>query len=606
MPQIYQYSVAVLIGVALFGAILGLMRLFYTRRLRDAQSVIRKLEGAAARDLAAKDLPEKELGEEQALASRPALYGIPYLAWIMTALVIPAAFLILFFENLVSPYQPPLIGKEARITYRAPTSFSAQGQSFARHEILVPSGKLVTASDRSLILQALRERTHVGQGRIVGTLLIVTVFIVILIYHINILYPTSIEKNKNLILIYLTVLLVLVCAKVSLLYDLFSPYLIPVPFAGMIITILINRRIVPLTMLITLILVFLGAQFDFGLFLVLLSGGLVTGSWMRYARRRSELMWASFLVGLVMLLVFCCESILSRGDLSFSFPGALASLSNGVVSGLLTLIFLPLFELVFDFASPFRLMELLDLNTPVLKEFFFKAPGSYQHSMGVANIAESVANEIGVNSLLVRVGAYYHDIGKMFSPQYFIENQMEGPDLHNALGPVASAAVIRSHVILGVRLARQIGLPTAVVDFISEHHGTSTIDYFYYKSKQLESEIKSERIFKHPGPKPRSKETAIVMIVDSVEAAFRVVKERDEESIRQLVNRIAERKLEQGELDQSRLTVGELKKIVNVLTHILKSSSHQRIAYPSDQESELKPASSLRVVSGRGSPEDRP
>jgi hypothetical protein len=223
--------------------------------------------------------------------------------------------------------------------------------------------------------------------------------------------------------------------------------------------------------------------------------------------------------------------------------------------------------------------------------------------MAVANISESVANEIGANSLLVRVGSYYHDIGKMFSPEFFIENQVAGENLHESLGLVASAAIIRSHVTRGVQLARQIGLPGAVEDFIPQHHGTSTIDYFYHKSKQLESEIKSERVFKYPGPKPQSRETAVVMIVDSCEAACRVVESRDDQTIRNLVSRIVQRKLEQGELDQSGLTIGELKKIEDTVTHILKSTGHHRIAYPSDSGSPREEESrnpSLRVVSRRG------
>ena len=608
MADIHQYWVAILAGVAVFGAVLGFLRLRHARQLRSAEGAIRKLEGAAVKDLERKALPEKELHEEEIFPARPSLYGIPYLAWIITSLVIPSAFLILFFENLTSPYTPPRTRTEAWISYRAPAAFQVQGRSFARHELLVPKGKLVTESDRRLVQEALRNRESVGAEKVLGTLLILTIFTLILLYHINILYPTSTEKNKNLILIYLTILIVLVCAKISLFYEVFSPYLIPVPWAGMMITVLINRRIVPLIMLITLIFVSLASQFDFGLFLVLLSGGLVSGSWVRQARRRSELMAASLMVGLVMVFVFFCESILTGDQFFVALPNAVASLSNGIIAAFLTLIFLPIFERLFDFASPFRLMELLDLNAPVLKELFFKAPGTYQHSMAVANIAENVANEIDANGLLVRVGAYYHDVGKMFNPQYFIENGVGGEDQHKDLGLVASAAVLRSHVILGVQLARQIGLPGAVEDFIPQHHGTSTIDYFYYKSKQLESEIKSERVFKYPGPKPQSRETAIVMIVDSCEAACRVLESRDEEAIRELVHRIVDRKLEQGELDQSGLTIGELKKIEDILTHILKSAGHQRIAYPSDEEPARKESegSKLRVVSQRGAAETEP
>ncbi len=605
MTGIYTYSVAILMGVAVFGAILGLMRLFHNRRLHSAQGVIQRLGNTALRDLGEQALPDKELREEELVPVRPSLFGIPYVAWISTSLFIPSAFLIIFFANLVYSYGPPDTGSVAWIAYRAPAAFQAQGRSLVRHELLIPKGKRITESDRLLVEEALRNRFNVPPGEVLGTLLILSVFIFILLYHINILYPTGTEKNKNLILIYLTILIVLVGAKISLFYGMFSPYLIPLPWAGMVITVFVNRRLVPLTMLITLIFVFLQAPFEFGLFLVLLSGGLVSGSWVRQARRRDELMFASLLVGLVMGGVFLCQSILNGHQLSFVLPDAVASLSNGVVAGFLTLLTLPAFERLFDFASPFRLMELLDLNTPVLSELFLKAPGTYQHTMAVASIAGKVANEIGANGLLVRVGAYYHDIGKMFNPQYFIENQVGEEDQHDELGPVASAAVIRSHVTLGIRLARRIGLPGPVEDFIPEHHGTSTIEFFYHKSRQQQSQIKSERVFKYSGPKPQSKETAVLMIVDSCEAACRVLKSRDEEEVRKLVSRMAYGKLEQREFDESGLTIGELQKIIDLLTDILQSAGHQRIAYPSDKQSRADESrqSKLRIVSQLGGSE---
>jgi len=605
MTGIYTYSVAILMGVAVFGAILGLMRLFHNRRLHSAQGVIQRLGNTALRDLGEQALPDKELREEELVPVRPSLFGIPYVAWISTSLFIPSAFLIIFFANLVYSYGPPDTGSVAWIAYRAPAAFQAQGRSLVRHELLIPKGKRITESDRLLVEEALRNRFNVPPGEVLGTLLILSVFIFILLYHINILYPTGTEKNKNLILIYLTILIVLVGAKISLFYGMFSPYLIPLPWAGMVITVFVNRRLVPLTMLITLIFVFLQAPFEFGLFLVLLSGGLVSGSWVRQARRRDELMFASLLVGLVMGGVFLCQSILNGHQLSFVLPDAVASLSNGVVAGFLTLLTLPAFERLFDFASPFRLMELLDLNTPVLSELFLKAPGTYQHTMAVASIAGKVANEIGANGLLVRVGAYYHDIGKMFNPQYFIENQVGEEDQHDELGPVASAAVIRSHVTLGIRLARRIGLPGPVEDFIPEHHGTSTIEFFYHKSRQQQSQIKSERVFKYSGPKPQSKETAVLMIVDSCEAACRVLKSRDEEEVRKLVSRMAYGKLEQREFDESGLTIGELQKIIDLLTDILQSAGHQRIAYPSDKQSKADESrqSKLRIVSQLGGSE---
>jgi cyclic-di-AMP phosphodiesterase PgpH len=586
MNGISSYVLVIIIAVGVFGALLGVLRLFYARRLQSAAGTIKRFEGKAAGDSQKAETSEKELRLEEDLRPARSLYGIPYLAWILTATVIPLAVLIVFFENLGPPYGVPAEGERAGITYRAPAGFATDEHLFGRHDVLIPKGKTVSAEDRQLVVTALANRRAVSAEQAGGTLVLLAAFCFILLYHMNILYPTSTEKNKNLILIYLTILIVMACAKLALFYELFSPYLIPVPWAGMIITIFINRRIVPLVMLVTLIFVSILSGFDFGLFLVLLSGGLLSGSFVRQARKRSQVMLASFLVGAVMAVIAVCYTMLTAAPTALTTQ-VTASFVNGVISGLLVLITLPFLEILFDLASPFRLMELLDMNTPLLKEFFFKAPGTYQHTMVVANLAEAVANKVDANGLLVRVGAYYHDIGKLFNPQYFIENQVSDQNPHDALGPVASAAMVRSHVILGMKLARQIGLPKVVRDFIPEHHGTSTIDYFYYKSKQLDSEMKSERIFKYPGPRPRSKETAILMIVDSVEAAFRVVEGRDEKTIRELVSKIANRKLQQGELDHSTLTIGELKKIIDVLTILLKSSIHQRVTYPSQEQIEL-------------------
>jgi len=588
VTDISTYALAIILGVGIFGALLGGLRFLYARRVRSAARAIRKLEVREPDFQRVEGGDEADFPEEEDLIRGPALYGIPYLAWILTSVLIPAAFGIMFLQNLVGPYPVPTVGEETWFVYRAPSRFVFEGRTFAKDAVLIARHKPVEQADVRLVQAALRHKHRVDRGEAWGTLLLLAIFCTILLYHINILYPSSTEKNRNLILIYLVLLVVLWTAKIASFYGLFSPYLIPVPWAGMLIAIFINRRIVPLTMLITVIFVAIATGFDYQVFLTLLAGGLLPGAWVRKARKRSQVMLEAMVLGIVMVSVSICFSLVAGRPVSVLSPEIVASFFNGLISALMVLVFLPFIELLLDLASPFRLMELLDLNTPLLKEFFFKAPGTYQHTMVVANIAEAVANEIGANGLLVRVGAYYHDIGKIFHPEYFIENQSEGNNPHDRLGPVASAAAVRSHVILGVKLARQIGLPRIVIDFIPEHHGTATIDYFYYKSKQLESEIKSEKLFKYPGPRPQSRETAILMIVDSVEAAFRVVQSRDQETIRDLVRKIANRKMEQGELDRSGLTIGELKKVIDTLTHILKSSAHPRVKYPGNEQIEEK------------------
>src|SRR5690606_34025167 len=380
MTSISSYALTILIVVALFGLMLGLIRLRQEQRLRSASDEIEELQKTSLKDI-------QKLRDEEARPVRPVLLGIPYLAYILTSFVILASFFILFMENLIVPYPLPEVGNRYWYSYKAPTEFQIQGRTVERRETLVERGEEVTYWDRQLIQTALESRGGVGGKRVAGVILLLTIFFFILLYHINILYPTATDKNKYLILIYAGILTMLACAKMALFYDLFSPYLIPLPLAGMLITILVNRRIVPLIMLITVIVILLDSRIDYSTFLVLLAGGLVSGGRVKRARKRSELMFAALLVGSIMVLVFFCYRLVAQEAVSLMDPDLIASFSNGIISGLLVLIVLPVLEMIFDFASPFRLMELLDLNAPVLKDFFFRAPGTYQHSMVVANIS---------------------------------------------------------------------------------------------------------------------------------------------------------------------------------------------------------------------------
>ena len=548
------------------------------RRRRQNQIVEGAVASLEERARAQDPAVERSRAEEEKSLRKPSFYRVPALALILTSVAILVALAVLFAENWLLPYPLPEIGRSYQFSYRAPVEFVWEGTRIQRRQLLLPAGTRTTANHRLRIEAARDHRHQLDLRALAGTALLLAMFFLVLLYHMNIIFPRSTEKNKLLLLLYLAMLAMMMVAKASIFYGVLSPYLIPIPFAGMLITVFLNRKIVPLTVLMTCILVVLEAGFEMHLFLVLLAGGLVSGTWMRRARHRNEVMLAALGVGIIMALTWAALQMVDP-TAEISLQGMGIPFLNGIVSGLLLMIALPLLESIFDLASPFRLMELLDLNTPLLKRLFFAAPGTYQHSMAVANMAEMVASQIGANDLLVRAGSYYHDIGKIFSPQHFVENQ-GGDNPHDEMGPVASAAVIRSHVILGLQLGRRVGLPSVILDFVAEHHGTSTIDYFFHKARSLESEIRSERIFKYPGPRPRSKETAIVMLVDSTEAASRTLQQRDEESIRKLVEGIVQRKLAQGQLDESGLTLGELKTISENLAHILKTVAHQRIDYP--------------------------
>ena len=253
-----------------------------------------------------------------------------------------------------------------------------------------------------------------------------------------------------------------------------------------------------------------------------------------------------------------------------------------ILCGLATLFVLPLiyvYEKLFGLVSDVSLLELSDTNTKLLKELSNKAPGTFHHSLNVANLAEASANEVGANSMLVRVGALYHDIGKMKNPTYFTENQSTGINPHDELSSKESADIIIGHVIDGIELAKKYNLPDRIIDFIRTHHGTNVVYYFYSKELKLDEATRKED-FMYPGPKPFSKETAILMMCDSVEAASKSLKEPTSTKIDAFVESIIDRQIEDGQFLNANITFKEIQSIKKVLKHKLANIYHLRIEYP--------------------------
>jgi len=241
------------------------------------------------------------------------------------------------------------------------------------------------------------------------------------------------------------------------------------------------------------------------------------------------------------------------------------------------ILLLPLIERVFDVVSPIRLMELTHPSNALLKRLQVEAPGTYHHSMMVSTLAEAAAEQIRANALLVRGGAYYHDIGKLKRPQYFIENQIEGENVHDTLSPSLSALIILSHVQEGINLAKEYGLPSAMIDFIAEHHGTTCLSYFYNKARRNGDKVDKDQ-YCYPGPKPRSKETALLMLADSVEAAVRALGPSvlDITTLDDAVKQVIEVKKQEGQLDEVNLTMKDLSAIRQAFVTTLMSMYHTR------------------------------
>jgi hypothetical protein len=254
-----------------------------------------------------------------------------------------------------------------------------------------------------------------------------------------------------------------------------------------------------------------------------------------------------------------------------------------IVSVLLTLLAYPLiyaFEKVFGITSDITLIELTNTNAPLLRELAFAAPGTFQHSLQVANLAENAIFRIGGNALLVRAGALYHDIGKLENPMYFIENQSAGYNPHDKLSYEESAQIIIRHVSTGAEMARKANLPEIIIDFIRTHHGNTRVDYFYQSFlKNFPEKFVNENTFRYPGPIPFSKEQGVLMLADSVEAASRSLREPDEKSINDLVDRIVKYKLNQDQLKDSDITLKDIETIKDIFKRMLMSIYHVRVEY---------------------------
>ena len=258
-----------------------------------------------------------------------------------------------------------------------------------------------------------------------------------------------------------------------------------------------------------------------------------------------------------------------------------AGLLGAAVTAAIVSMTLPFFEAVFDIATDIKLLELLDPNQPLLKELVYKSPGTYHHSIVIGNLAEAATEAIGENPLLARVGAYYHDIGKVQKPEYFIENQHSAENKHDRLAPSMSSLIIANHVKEGVEMARQQKLPEVVIDIIRQHHGSSLITYFYQKARELQSGAAvSEQDYRYPGPRPRSKVAAIVMLADAVEAASRTLTEPTPQRIQALTKSVITRIFLDDQLSMCDLTLKDLREIAKSFNLVLNGIYHHRIDYP--------------------------
>ncbi len=299
--------------------------------------------------------------------------------------------------------------------------------------------------------------------------------------------------------------------------------------------------------------------------------------------RRIDMVFASIMQAVLSLVFITFLKVMFNGDFNdavFIFPGLAF---NSFLSGILVLGFLTPLESIMNTASVFRLMDLSDQNTPILRKLLLTASGTHQHSMMVAQLAENACKEIGANALLARVGAYYHDIGKMEHPEYFTENNIDTANKHTDLNPSLSVSVIKSHIKIGVEKAHQLRLPKPIIDIIAEHHGNSVITYFYNKAKEKDENV-SQEDYSYPGTPPASKESAVVMLADVCEAACKSLEKPTAQRLEKFIQELINKKIESNQLDNSVLTFGELTKIRDTFVRILAAYYHGRIKYQNQRD----------------------
>ena len=394
------------------------------------------------------------------------------------------------------------------------------------------------------------------------------------------------HDNKKLFMIFIILLIQIVAAALITGPLDWNPYIIPTTLSSMLLAILVDAGIGFIgTVVIALIIGGVqGSGYDVALMTIV--AGMAGIFAVHQIRTRNQVFKAIAFIALAYLWVILALYAMRYTPLVESVKAfGFYLLPNAILSPFITFMILGLFEKSFDITTDVTLLELSDLNHVLLKRLSMEAPGTFHHSMVVGNLAEAAAKAIDANSLLARVGSYYHDVGKMEKPEYFIENQMDAENRHNLLSPNMSALILASHVKHGIELAKKYGIPKLIRDFIPEHHGTSLMSYFYNKARENKGETEiNEADFRYPGPKPQSKETGIVMLADSVEAATRTVKNPNPSKIRAFVEELVDKRFREGELDECDLTLRDLKMIVDAFMPILSGVFQHRVEYPDSEK----------------------
>ncbi len=465
-------------------------------------------------------------------------------------------------------------------------------QNISRSRGFIPSGKLIVAEGALVdeetfeILNSLRkEFTLQQEGQssywvLFGYSILIVLTFTLLLLFLNIYRFSIYEDNRKLTFIFFNILVVIISVTLTINYNTNYVFAVPICILPLIIKAFFDARLGLFIHLLTVLLLGFIVPNSFEFVFLQITAGIVTIQSVAQLYRRANLFISVGQIVLVYLTGYVAFTTIQEGNLlQINF----APMGLFMLNGLLMLFVQPLiyiYERIFGLVSDVSLLELSDTNSNLLKELSDKAPGTFHHSLQVANLAEAAANEIGANTLLVRVGALYHDIGKLKSPMYFSENQTGTLSPHEELTPKQSAEIIINHVLDGVSIAQKNKIPDRIIDFIRTHHGTSTVYYFYKKQEELTPDKVNIEDFRYLGPKPFSKETAILMMADAVEAASKSLKEPNINELQAFIDKIIDGKMAAQQFNSSDITFSEIETIKKVLFKKLVNVYQLRIEYP--------------------------
>lgn len=465
--------------------------------------------------------------------------------------------------------------------YSWATGFVQSGQK------IVDRGEIVSQQTYN-ILQSLRKESikrneTISQREFVlcGQALFVTILMICFMFYLRLFRKEFYRHKNSMALMLSSIIFYVILTALMVKHNLFSVYIVPYAMIPIVLRTFLDSRTAFITLLITVLICSITLRYPYEFILLQLTAGLISMYSLSELTERSQLLKVAFLVMLTYTITYFSIELINENDLS-KFD--LSMYKYFVINGVFLMFAYPvlyLLEKAFGFTSNVTLVELSNTNNHLLRKMSELAPGTFQHSIQVANLASEAANEIGANSQLVRTGALYHDIGKIENPEFFTENQTEGINPHQHLSYEHSAQIVINHVKDGLRLADKYGLPADIKDFIRTHHGCGKTKYFYISWKNAHpNEEPDEKLFTYPGPNPFSKETAILMMADSVEAASHSLSKHTDGSINDLVDRIIDAQVADRAFEDSPLTFRDINQIKVLFKEKLRSIYHIRVSYP--------------------------